>query len=193
MEHAQESPGDKNREMDDLDHLVSLIPGLYYAATRVLEECAEGPVNKKGLMILWLIAESHTTDQFGPYLRLEQLVEQIADWFVFSTQNARSEVSKTKSMLMSGGYIFVGGGNKNLHLTEKGQAQVKKMRANFRLAVESALILLPPAEQRHLKDFVFRLVVPKKPAGLEAGEAGRIVRKGPMSERPRETLRSQES
>jgi hypothetical protein len=178
---------------DDLDLLAARLPDLYYAASSLLDDCIGPLLTKKSGVILWLIAESRTTDELGPYLAHEQIVEQVAKWVAGSRENARPEVSRAKAILMRDGYIFVGGGNKNVHLTEKGNIQVRQMRASARRAIERALNALSPAEQGHLVDSVSRLLPQSKPPTRAEGEPVRVKRKGPMSAGPRKYLKSRES
>lgn len=186
----QESQHGNYANRDDLDRLVALLPDLYYASNRLLENCIGPELTKKNGVVLWLVAESGTTDELGPYLLHDEIVERVAEWFVLTKEHARSEVSRAKAKLMGAGYIFVGGGSKNVHLTDKGKVQVDQMRSSARLVMESALKVLSQTEQQQLLNSVFRLTTRRKPPARADREPARVQPKGPASEGRRDDLKS---
>src|SRR5579871_5140761 len=97
----QESQLGNHLHKDDVDRLVALLPDFYYAANSLLENCIGRELTKKNGVVLWLVAESETTDELGPYLLHDEIVERIAGWFVLAKEHARSEVSRAKAKLMN--------------------------------------------------------------------------------------------
>lgn len=152
---------------DSIDRMVALIPDLHYAVNKVLEDCTGPDLTKKAGAILWLVGNSHATDELGPYLLHRDIVDRVGVWFVLSLQNARSEVAKAKSKLMIGGYISIAGGNKHVHLTPKGQERVMEMRKIARQTVEGAMKALSSDDKVQFLRFVEVLV--RKPPSREYG------------------------
>jgi hypothetical protein len=86
----QELPKRNFTQEHGLDRFVALLPDLYYAVDRILDHCAGFNLSKKSAVVLWLIANSRTTDELGPYLVHDDIVEKVGEWFVLGVQNARS-------------------------------------------------------------------------------------------------------
>ncbi len=150
----------------DIDTFVALLPELYYAVNRVLEDSAPGLSRRVGVA-LWALGGATKVDDVGNYLVTSDLVTTFLQWFVVSEENASSVVSKVKAELFDiHQFIKVEGGRDHIHLTPKGEEAVRQMIAKAKKIVQSTVAALGPDEQRALLDFAVRMIATqRKPVG----------------------------
>jgi hypothetical protein len=170
------SPGEKqilpagkdqhSSNFPELNKFVTLLPELYYAVNRVLEDCTQHFSKKVGVALLAL--ESSTQeDSIGKYLSISDLNRIFRDWYVVSENSAGSQVAKVKSDLFDLGFIKIEGGADHIHLTAKGEEAVQRMHAVAINVIAPSVGVLSPDEQRILLDFAKRMIATKKPPGKE--------------------------
>lgn len=152
----------------EFDQLIALLPELYYAVNRVLEDCTPRFSKKVGVA-LWALAGSKNEDPFGKFLTTHDLVTTLRDWFVVSETSASSAVSKVKEDLFGLQYIRIEGGNDHIHLTENGVKAVSEMTAVAKRVLGITLRVLTPEEHILLLDMAKRMIATKKkPVGKES-------------------------
>jgi hypothetical protein len=150
----------------EIDRLVSLLPELYYAVNRVLEDCTPHFSKKVGVA-LWAFGASAKSDDVGPYLTTSDLVRTFRDWFVVSAESANSEVSKVKTDLFGRQFIKVEGDRDHIHLTSRGEEAAFQMQQIARSVVAQTVRGLSADECRTLLDFAARMIATKKPPARE--------------------------
>jgi hypothetical protein len=150
----------------ELGKFVSLLPELYYAVNRVLEDCTP-QFSKKVGVALWALESSKQEDSIGKYLTISDLNRTFRDWFVVSEGSAGSQVAKVKSDLFDLGLIKIEGGSDHIHLTAKGEEAVRQMHAIAMNVIAASVGVLSPEEQRLLLDLAKKLIATKKPVGKE--------------------------
>jgi len=154
----------------EFDELISLLPKLYYAVNRVLEDCTPRFSKKVGVA-LWALAGSKKQDTLGYFLTTHDLVDTLRSWFVVSETSASSAVSKVKDDLFGLDYIRIEAGNDHIHLSENGQKAFLEMTATARKILQDTVGVLGPSERTLLLDFAKRMIATqKKPAGSESFE-----------------------
>ena len=146
----------------ELDRFVALLPELYYAVNRVLEDCTPHFSKKVGVA-LWALGGSTKRDDVGQYLTTSDLVTTFRDWFVVSENSANSEVSKVKTDLFGRQYIKIEGDRDHIHLTTHGEDAIRQMRVVARKVVRQTLDALTAQERGVLLDFANRMIATKKP------------------------------
>jgi hypothetical protein len=151
----------------ELDQFIALLPELYYAVNRVLEDCTPRFSKKVGVA-LWALAGSKKEDSLGKFLTTHDLVTTLRDWFVVSEASASSGVSKVKDDLFDLQYIRIEGGSDHIHLSESGEKAFREMTAIARRDLGVTIAALKLEEQAVLLDFARRMIATrKKPAGKE--------------------------
>jgi hypothetical protein len=152
----------------ELDQFIALLPELYYAVNRVLEDCTPRFSKKVGVA-LWALAASKKEDSVGKYLTTHDLVTTLRDWFVVSEASASSGVSKLKDDLFGLQYIRIEGGSDHIHLSESGEKAFREMTAIARRDLGVTISVLKPEEQAVLLDLARRMIATKKrPASKES-------------------------
>lgn len=161
----------QSAKVPELGRFVSLLPELYYAVNRVLEDCTPHFSKRVGVA-LWALSLSDKSDNVGKFLTTSDLSKTFRDWFVVSEASASSQVSKTKTDLFDLGYVKTEGGNDHIHLTEKGQQALDEMIRMATGVVEKCVGVLNAEEQRFLLDFARRMIATKKPPASESMPLG---------------------
>jgi len=152
----------------ELDRFVALLPELYYAVNRILEDCTPHFSKKVGVA-LWALGGSKKRDDVGQYLTTSDLVTTFREWFVVSENNANSEVSKVKTDLFGRQFIKVEGDRDHVHLTKAGEDAVRQMHAVARSVLWQTLDALTAQERDVLFDFAKRMIATRKPPTRAAG------------------------
>src|SRR5580693_5217382 len=141
----------------ELDKFITLLPELYYAVNRVLEDCTPHFSKKVGVA-LWALSGSQRFDSLGSYLTTSDLVTTFREWFVVSESSAGPEVSKVKSALLDLQYIKIEGGADHIHLNEKGAGAVRDMFTIARRVLGDTVKTLKFEERQLLLDFAQRMI-----------------------------------
>jgi hypothetical protein len=150
------SSGDEARAAE-IDKLVALLPELYSAVSRVLDESAPHLSRRVGLA-LWALRNSTREDDVGKYLTTSDLTMTLRKWSVVSEESAGSAVSKLKAELFDHQYIKIEGGRDHIHLSGNGIDAVRKMIARAKRATEATVGVLKPEEQSVLLDLSKRMM-----------------------------------
>jgi hypothetical protein len=153
--------------LPELDRFVALLPELYYAVNRVLEDCTPRFSKKVGVA-LWALGSSTKADNVGQYLTTGDIVKTFRDWFVVSEPSANSQVSKVKTDLFDLQFIKIEGDRDHIHLTQKGEDAVSQMLSVARKVLRDTLGVLTPEEHRVLLDFARRMIATRKPPTKES-------------------------
>jgi hypothetical protein len=153
--------------LGELDRFVALLPELYYAVNRVLEDCTP-QFSKKVGVALWALGSSTKADGIGHYLVTGDLVKTFREWFVVSPDSANSQVSKVKTDLFALGFIKVEGDRDHLHLTERGEDAVRQMHTIARGVLRQTLEALTSGERGVLLDLAGRMIATRKPPTKES-------------------------
>jgi hypothetical protein len=168
---GQVSPSDNDEGLiatRELDRFVALLPELYYAVNRVLEDCTP-QFSKKVGVALWALGGSAKVDDVGQYLITSDLVKTFRDWFVVSPESANSQVSKVKTDLFGLQFIKIEGDRDHIHLTPRGEEAVHQMHLVARKVLRQTLVALTEQERGVLLDFAQRMIATKKPPTKESG------------------------
>jgi hypothetical protein len=161
----------------EVEAFVVLLPELYYAVNRVLEDCTP-KFSKKVGVALWALGGSLKEDSIGRYVTTSDLVKTFRDWFVVSADSANSEVSKVKTDLFGRQFIKIEGDRDHIHLTQSGQEAVRQMHAVARSVVRQTLAALTTDECKVLLNLAQRMIATKKPPiqeslpGIEERDTG---------------------
>jgi hypothetical protein len=145
----------------DAEEFVDLLPALHYGTNKLLEDSTGAKFSRKVGIALWVLARSTERDTIGEYLTTSDLVRTFREWLVVNEEGkkgAASVVSKVKGDLFDLGYIIIAGGSDHIHLTEKGKAAAGEMMERANTAVQRAVSILTPDEQRALLGFANRMV-----------------------------------
>jgi hypothetical protein len=162
--------GTDDFETAELDRFVALLPELYYAVNRILEDCTPH-FSKKAGVALWALGGSTKTDDVGAYLSTNDLVKTFRDWFVVSEASANSEVSKVKTDLFGRQFIKVEGDRDHIHLTGRGEDAVRQTHSVARVVLRQTLGALTAEERGVLLEFARRMIATRKPPTREPGPA----------------------
>jgi hypothetical protein len=164
LSELREFPDDKIKsgiEKQASELFVALLPELYYAVNKVLEDCTP-TFSKKVGVALWALDASKKADNVGAYLTTSDLVGTFRSWFVVSENNASPEVSKVKNSMFDLGLIKTEGGADHIHLTEKGEEALRLIKAQANTVLGIALSALRPGEQLALLEFAKRMIESRK-------------------------------
>jgi hypothetical protein len=152
----------------DVDKFVALLPELYYAVNRVLEDSAPN-LSRRVAIALWALGHATKADDVGRYLTTGDLVETFGKWFVVSEDNASSTVSKLKAELFDlHQFIKIEGGKDHIHLTQRGEEAARKMIATAKRTIESTLAALSPEEQCLLLEYAVRMIATQRKPVVKA-------------------------
>jgi hypothetical protein len=161
-------PVGNDSEMPTAVSFVKLLPTLYYAVNRVLDDCWPAFSKKVGVVLLALDS-STMTDSEGKYLTVGEIAKLFREGFVVSESSVKSEASKVKNDLFALDFIKIQGGRDHIHLTKKGEAEAGRLLATATGIVQDTLSVLDPGEQRQLLNFAGRMIATiKKPVVRES-------------------------
>jgi hypothetical protein len=166
--NEQSLPSGNEQQAPTAASFVNLLPTLYYAVNRVLEDCLPAFSKKVGVVLLALEGSS-LIDEEGKYLTVSEIASLFRERFVVSESSVKSEASKTKNDLFELKFIRIEGGKDHIHLTPKGEAEARRLLSAATAIVQDTLQVLDAGEQRQLLNFAERLIATmKKPASKES-------------------------
>jgi hypothetical protein len=160
-------PSGNGAETPTPDDFVKLLPTLYYAVNRVLEDCIPA-FSKKVAVVLLAFENTTTVDETGKYLATADIATMFLEKFVASEKSVKSETSKVKGDLLHLKFVKIEGDRDHTYLTPRGEQAVAKVLEAAAPIVRETLASLSPEEQRTLWNYIQRMIATiKKPAATE--------------------------
>ena len=157
-ENQQVLTSGNNTEAPTARELVKLLPSLYYAVNRVLEDSAPAFSKKVGVVLLAL-ENSPQADDAGKYLTTGDIAKLFRESFVATESSVKSETSKVKNDLFALNFVKIEGGKDHIHLSAKGEEAMSQLLKTASGILRDALSMLDADEQRQLSGFAARMML----------------------------------
>jgi hypothetical protein len=152
-----ELPSSKNPEAPTAREFAKLLPPLYYAVNRILEDSAPSFSKKVGVVLLAL-QNSSQKDEVGAFLTTGDIARLFRETFVATESSVKSETSKVKNDLFALNFVKIEGGKDHIHLTVRGEEAASLLLSNAAEILRDSMTVLTDDDQRALLAFAERMM-----------------------------------